>query len=64
MQKIKQQITQFLQEECGVTTTEYAVMLAVIVVVAMKGIAICGLNMRDIFEAVGSIFADDANTTP
>lgn len=63
MSKIKQRITQFFQEECGVTTTEYAVMLGVIIVIAMKGIAICGLSMRDIFDAIANIFANDVNAT-
>jgi pilus assembly protein Flp/PilA len=46
----------FLVQEDGPTATEYAVMLALIIVVAIAAIKILGENVNSTFETVNSYF--------
>jgi pilus assembly protein Flp/PilA len=45
---------QFLQEDDGPTAVEYAVMLALIIVVCILAIATLGQNAKGTFKYVGS----------
>jgi pilus assembly protein Flp/PilA len=53
-QKIKQTIVQFLKQEDGPTAVEYAVMLALIVIVCLAAIQIIGQNANSAFGTVGA----------
>jgi pilus assembly protein Flp/PilA len=46
-------IKSFMQEEEGATATEYAVMLALIVLVALAAIVFLGNAVKDGFQLVG-----------
>ncbi len=52
MQRLMNKIAGFLQSEDGPTTTEYAVMLALIVVVAVASIILLGNRVNDTFTDV------------
>lgn len=45
-------IKRFLREEDGPTATEYAVMLALIIVVAIASVTALGTKVSDIFEGL------------
>jgi pilus assembly protein Flp/PilA len=45
-------VKRFLQSEDGPTATEYAVMLALIIIVALAAITLLGEKVRDIFTGV------------
>jgi len=45
-------VKQFLCNEDGPTATEYAVMLALIIIVALAAITLLGGKVRDIFTGV------------
>ncbi len=47
-------IKRFIQSEDGPTATEYAVMLALIIVVALTAIQTLGTSVRGIFTSVNS----------
>jgi pilus assembly protein Flp/PilA len=47
-----QSIAQFVQNEEGPTAVEYAVMLALIIVVCIASIAFLGSNANDVFSNV------------
>jgi len=47
-----QAIKNFLKSEDGPTATEYAVMLALIIIVAMAGITLLGTKVNTIFTNV------------
>lgn len=47
-------IKQFIQSEDGPTATEYAVMLALIIIVAIAGITLLGQKVNTIFTNVDS----------
>jgi len=47
----------FLKEDDGPTAVEYAVMLALIIVVCLTAISIIGQNANNTFLAVGSSLA-------
>ncbi len=47
-------IKHFLVSEDGPTATEYAVMLALIIIVALAAITLLGQKVRDIFTGVDS----------
>jgi len=51
---MKARIKQFLQSEDGPTATEYAVMLALIIIVARAGITLLGDKVNTIFTNVDS----------
>ena len=51
---MKARIKQFIQSEDGPTATEYAVMLALIIIVAIAGITLLGNKVNTIFTNVDS----------
>ena len=53
MKKFKQQVARFLKSEDGPTAVEYAVMLALIVVVCLASIQALGTNANATFDLVG-----------
>ena len=52
--KIKQCLVHFLEQEDGPTAVEYAVMLALIIVVCIAAIQIIGQNANSAFGTVGA----------
>jgi len=52
-------IVDFLKEEDGPTAVEYAVMLALIVVVCLAAVGTIGTNANQKFEAVGTAIAEN-----
>ena len=50
-------VRSFCRDESGPTATEYAVMLALIIVVSMATIGVMGMNVRDsVFGSVNAMF--------
>jgi pilus assembly protein Flp/PilA len=54
LSKIREQVVNFLQKEDGPTAVEYAVMLALIIVVCLVAIQILGKNANSAFGEVGA----------
>jgi len=54
MRKIQDWVAEFLREEDGPTAVEYAVMLALIIVVCIVAITTLGQNAKGTFLYVGS----------
>ncbi|QDT07004.1 Flp/Fap pilin component [Rubripirellula lacrimiformis] len=54
MKNFTESIVNFLKEEDGPTAVEYAVMLALIVVVCLASVGTIGTNANAKFEAVGT----------
>ena len=54
MQKLGQFALDFLKREDGPTAVEYAVMLALIIVVCITSISVLGTNTNNTFNRVGS----------
>jgi pilus assembly protein Flp/PilA len=54
MRNFKQQLVNFLIQEDGPTAVEYAVMLALIIVVCIGAITTLGKNANGTFTSVGS----------
>jgi pilus assembly protein Flp/PilA len=54
LQKIRQQLVEFLKKEDGPTAVEYAVMLALIIVVCLVAITILGQNANSAFGTVAN----------
>ena len=54
MSKLTKNVVEFLKKEDGPTAVEYAVMLALIVVVCIAAITAIGTNAKDTFSKVGS----------
>lgn len=57
MKNFADSIVRFLKEEDGPTAVEYAVMLALIVVVCLGAITTIGQNANATFQAVGAEIA-------
>jgi len=57
MRKISQALVSFLKDESGPTAVEYAVMLALIVVVCITAITTLGTNANNTFSYVGTKIA-------
>tara|TARA_Y100000385_G_C12962637_1_gene580461 strand:+ start:593 stop:805 length:213 start_codon:yes stop_codon:yes gene_type:complete len=57
MKNFADSIVNFLKEEDGPTAVEYAVMLALIVVVCVGAVGIIGENANEQFEKVGNELA-------
>ena len=55
MRKLGQFVVDFLKAEDGPTAVEYAVMLALIVVVCIGAITTLGSNANPTFTSVGSV---------
>jgi pilus assembly protein Flp/PilA len=54
MRKLGQALVNFLKREDGPTAVEYAVMLALIIVVCITAITTLGTNANKTFTSVGS----------
>ena len=54
LSKIKNGLVKFLQSEDGPTAVEYAVMLALIIVVCIAAISALGSNASNTFQSVGN----------
>jgi pilus assembly protein Flp/PilA len=54
MRKFTQHVVEFLKREDGPTAVEYAVMLALIIVVCLAAISTLGTNANTTFETVGN----------
>ncbi len=54
MRKIKQAVMNFLRREHGPTAVEYAVMLALIVVVCITAITALGTNANNTFSYIST----------
>jgi pilus assembly protein Flp/PilA len=57
MNQFASKVIDFLQEEDGPTAVEYAVMLALIVVVCLAAVGTIGTNANAKFEEVGAAIA-------
>jgi pilus assembly protein Flp/PilA len=55
LQNIRRQVVNFLKAEDGPTAVEYAVMLALIIVVCITAITTLGSNANNTFSYVGSV---------
>ena len=55
LQKIKSKLVNFLKAEDGPTAVEYAVMLALIIVVCIAAISALGSNASNTFSYVGNV---------
>ena len=54
MRMLAQRVVDFLKREDGPTAVEYAVMLALIIVVCISAITILGQNANNVFTNVGT----------
>jgi pilus assembly protein Flp/PilA len=54
MSKFTQAVVNFVQREDGPTAVEYAVMLALIIVVCLTAITTLGTNANSTFSSVGT----------
>jgi pilus assembly protein Flp/PilA len=54
MRRFMQQVANFLKREDGPTAVEYAVMLALIIVVCITAITTLGTNANKTFTSVGN----------
>jgi pilus assembly protein Flp/PilA len=54
LSKIRDQVVNFVKKEDGPTAVEYAVMLALIIVVCLVAIQILGKNANSAFGTVGA----------
>ena len=54
MRKFTQAVVNFINDESGPTAVEYAVMLALIIVVCIAAITALGSNANSTFSQVGS----------
>ncbi len=54
MKKLQQWVVDFLAKEDGPTAVEYAVMLALIIVVCLAAITTIGTNSSRTFSTIGS----------
>ncbi len=61
MRKFAQHLVNFLKAEDGPTAVEYAVMLALIIVVCIAAISTLGSNANNTFSFVGSKVAPVAS---
>ena len=62
MQKLGNWVVDFLKAEDGPTAVEYAVMLALIIVVCITAIATLGSNAKNTFTNVGNQIAGTGGT--
>jgi len=54
MKALVNRFRNFVRSEDGPTATEYAVMLALIIIVAMAGITLLGTQVNDVFTNVSN----------
>jgi len=57
MRQLTQKLVKFLKKEDGPTAVEYAVMLALIIVVCIAAITTLGQNANNTFSSVASVAA-------
>jgi pilus assembly protein Flp/PilA len=57
MRSLAQRVLDFLKREDGPTAVEYAVMLALIIVVCISAITTLGQNANQVFTQVGNTVA-------
>ena len=62
MSSLSKQLVSFLRKEDGPTAVEYAVMLALIIVVCIAAITTLGSNANSTFSFVGSAIAPTASS--
>ena len=63
MRSLTKQMVSFLKKEDGPTAVEYAVMLALIIVVCIAAITTLGSNANSTFSFVGSAIPPPSTTT-
>jgi pilus assembly protein Flp/PilA len=63
MNKLAQFAVDFLKREDGPTAVEYAVMLALIIVVCIAAISVLGSNANATFTTVGNAVGGTSGTT-
>ena len=61
LNRIRQAVSQFLRREDGPTAVEYAVMLALIIVVCITAITALGTNANQTFGTVGNAIGTTAS---
>ena len=61
MRRFAQKVVDFLQREDGPTAVEYAVMLALIIVVCIAAITTLGNNAKTTFTTVGNTIGATAS---
>ena len=61
MKKLMQRVADFLKREDGPTAVEYAVMLALIIVVCITAITALGSNANKTFTSVGTTMGSTAS---
>jgi pilus assembly protein Flp/PilA len=61
MQKFMQSVVDFVAKEDGPTAVEYAVMLALIIVVCIAAITTLGQNANKTFQSVGTTIGSTAS---
>jgi pilus assembly protein Flp/PilA len=61
MRKFAESVVSFLQREDGPTAVEYAVMLALIIVVCITAITTLGTNALNTFTSVGNTVASTSS---
>jgi pilus assembly protein Flp/PilA len=62
MQTLTQKFVRFLKKEDGPTAVEYAVMLALIIVVCIAAITTLGSNANNTFSSVATVAAPAGGT--
>jgi len=62
LRKTREWLVSFLKKEDGPTAVEYAVMLALIIVICLAAIQIIGQNANSAFGIVGSSLASSVGT--
>jgi pilus assembly protein Flp/PilA len=63
MRRLTKLFVEFVKKEDGPTAVEYAVMLALIIVVCIAAITTLGSNANSTFSFVGSAITPPASTT-
>jgi pilus assembly protein Flp/PilA len=63
MRQLRQQVVEFLKREDGPTAVEYAVMLALIIVVCITAITTLGTNANKTFSNVAANIGGTTTTT-
>ena len=63
MRTLTKNVVEFLKKEDGPTAVEYAVMLALIIVVCIAAVTTLGSNANSTFSFVGSAIKPPASTS-
>ena len=62
MNKFAAKVVEFLKKEDGPTAVEYAVMLALIIVVCIAAVATLGSNTNNTFKFAGSAISNTSSS--